>query len=389
MKSHLLVQVLTQKHKKLVIYFMDEKVKRIVKAIIPLSVRNGIRSFKSALWKNEQIITGFFSQRKSFSKYDGDIVVLIGVPEHGNLGDQAIAFAEKNFLSDLIRNKAICYITEYGFYNKYLRLKQYIRRNPGSIILWHGGGNIGEIYKFHESMRLFAVKHFHNTKLVILPQTIDYTDDSSKLQYAKRIYNKHPGIVIFARERESYIKAKNYFSNCLVYMVPDIVLTYRPFFNEERKNHVLLCIRNDEEIYVKTKKRIDGIVDLLKKNKIQYAITDTCDEKEYSCEFEKQGKKLFEKWKEFASSRVVITDRLHGMIFALITNTPCIALDNSTGKVSSFYHTWLEDSKVLLVENDDDLNRAMDYITNSSLKVTKLDAFSIEDFFKDLISEIS
>ena len=172
-------------------------------------------------------------------------------------------------------------------------------------------------------------------------------------------------------------------------MVPDIVLTYRPFLNEERKNHVLLCVRNDEEIYVKTKKRIDAIIDLLKNNKIQYSMTDTCDEKEYSCKFEKQGEKLFEKWEEFTSSRVVITDRLHGMIFALITNTPCIALDNSTGKVSSFYHTWLEDSKVLLVENDDDLNRAMDYITNSSLKVTKLDAFSIEDFFKDLISEIS
>lgn len=369
--------------------FMNEKVKRIVKAIIPLSVRNGIRSFKSALWKNEQIIIGFFLQGKSFSKYEGDIVFLIGVPEHGNLGDQAIAFAEKKFLSDLIKDKAICYITEYGFYNKYLRLKQYIRRNPGSIILWHGGGNIGDIYKFHESMRLFAVKHFHNTKLVILPQTIDYTDDSSNLRYAKGIYNKHPSIVMFTRERESYIKAKKYFSDCLVYMVPDTVLTYRPFLNEERKNHVLLCIRNDEEIYAKTKMRIDGIIDLLKKNKIQYSITDTRDEKEYSCKFEKQGEKLIEKWKEFASSRAVVTDRLHGMIFALITDTPCIALDNSTGKVSSFYHTWLEDSKVLLMENDDDLNKVIDYIINSSLNVTKFDTFNMKDLYKDLINEIS
>lgn len=77
------------------------------------------------------------------------------------------------------------------------------------------------------------------------------------------------------------------------------------------------------------------------------------------------------------------------MIFALITNTPCIALDNSTGKVSSFYHTWLEDSKVLLVENDDDLNKIIDYITNSSLKVTKFDTFNIKDLYKDLINEIS
>ncbi len=39
---------------------------------------------------------------------------------------------------------------------------------------------------------------------------------------------------------------------------------------------------------------------------------------------------LNSKFAEFLSSGLVITDRLHGMIFAAITGTPCIALDNKS-----------------------------------------------------------
>lgn len=44
----------------------------------------------------------------------------------------------------------------------------------------------------------------------------------------------------------------------------------------------------------------------------------------------------------FASSRVVITDRLHGMIFAAITGTPCVVLSNSNHKIQGVYE-WIKD----------------------------------------------
>ena len=43
---------------------------------------------------------------------------------------------------------------------------------------------------------------------------------------------------------------------------------------------------------------------------------------------------------EFRKSKLVVTDRLHGMLFAAITGTPCIALGNSSGKVKGVYD-WL------------------------------------------------
>lgn len=38
----------------------------------------------------------------------------------------------------------------------------------------------------------------------------------------------------------------------------------------------------------------------------------------------------------------MVTDRLHGMIFAYLAGTPCVFLDNKTKKVSGVYNTWLK-----------------------------------------------
>ena len=48
-------------------------------------------------------------------------------------------------------------------------------------------------------------------------------------------------------------------------------------------------------------------------------------------------------WTAFKKSKVVVTDRLHGMIFCAITKTPCVAIDNSNHKISGVYDAWLKD----------------------------------------------
>ena len=48
-------------------------------------------------------------------------------------------------------------------------------------------------------------------------------------------------------------------------------------------------------------------------------------------------------WLAFALSKLVVTDRLHGMIFCVITGTPCLAIDSSNARVSRFYTAWLQD----------------------------------------------
>ena len=45
---------------------------------------------------------------------------------------------------------------------------------------------------------------------------------------------------------------------------------------------------------------------------------------------------LNKKFREFSERNLIITDRLHGMIFAAITGTPCVAMDNISHKILVF-----------------------------------------------------
>ena len=57
-------------------------------------------------------------------------------------------------------------------------------------------------------------------------------------------------------------------------------------------------------------------------------------------------------------SKIFVTDRLHGMIFATITGTPCIAMANSSGKVKGV-HKWISQNNdfVKFVENFEDFEK--------------------------------
>lgn len=47
------------------------------------------------------------------------------------------------------------------------------------------------------------------------------------------------------------------------------------------------------------------------------------------------------KMQKFMNAKLVVTDRLHGMLFAAITGTPCIVFSNYNQKVSGTYE-WIK-----------------------------------------------
>ena len=51
---------------------------------------------------------------------------------------------------------------------------------------------------------------------------------------------------------------------------------------------------------------------------------------------------------KFSKAELVITDRLHGMIFSVITKTPCLVFDNKNHKISETYTAWLKDCNYIL-----------------------------------------
>lgn len=76
-----------------------------------------------------------------------------------------------------------------------------------------------------------------------------------------------------------------------------------------------------------------------------------------------------EKLNEFSKNELVITDRLHGMIFSVITGTPCIAINNLSSKVQGVYR-WIQELDYVVCcrpnEIDENLIRSMMKKSSSS-----------------------
>ena len=115
------------------------------------------------------------------------------------------------------------------------------------------------------------------------------------------------------------------------------IVTYLNYSNENyKRDGVMICFRLDKE-KVLSKEDEMKIKNILMDNyeikNIRYI--DTVLPGRFS--FSKGKRKLLKLLKEIAHTKIFITDRLHGMIFAAITGTPCIALANSSGKVKGVF----------------------------------------------------
>lgn len=79
---------------------------------------------------------------------------------------------------------------------------------------------------------------------------------------------------------------------------------------------------------------------------------------------------------EISQLDIVITDRLHGMIFCYITGTPCIVFDNDNHKISETYKKWLKETcNYIILLEDTKTDILIDSI--SKLKQIKKEEYTI------------
>ena len=99
---------------------------------------------------------------------------------------------------------------------------------------------------------------------------------------------------------------------------------------------------------------------------------------------ENRQREVTKKLKEFSEAKLIVTDRLHGMIFAALTNTPCIALSNSNGKVQAVYE-WIKENEYIIFA--DDIEQIPNILQNLDLnKNYTYDRKQVQSSFSDLIS---
>lgn len=316
---------------------MEKMIRKILKKVLPLELCKRLNTFYT--YHIIRSVMGYVKYSKLYRKTKNGVIYLIGTPTHPNLGDQAIAIAEIKYLKSVLPDYRIHEITDEDYYAQFFCLKRTISKQDKIIL--HGGGNMGIQYYSHEKIRLHVVKHFLNNKIIIFPQSVDYGKTSigkRKMMKTVRIFQKHMDLHIIAREKYSYEILKKYFKNIDIIFVPDIVLTLDKQNSRVKRNKIILCLREDCE-----RKLSDDVQNRLreyfsqKENVIEIDMTlDTRIEPDQRINI------LEKRWKLFQEARYVITDRLHGMIFSIITGTPCIVFENYNHKIKGVY-LWLKD----------------------------------------------
>ena len=91
-----------------------------------------------------------------------------------------------------------------------------------------------------------------------------------------------------------------------------------------------------------TDEKIEEIISIAQESDEHIKFTDTVVD--YNISTKDRKKEVSQKLEEFSKAKLVITDRLHGMVFAYLTATPCIVFSNYNYKVEGVYK-WIKEKK--------------------------------------------
>ena len=323
-------------------------------------------------------------QRKYEIKDNRPKIYIIGESDNGNVGDLAITLLHYKIVRESLNsNVEIVRILYSNFWEYFQWLKDNIHSQD--LITIPGGGNIGDVYVEAEMIRQIIINEFPNNQIIIFPSTVYFQDRSKKNELYSRsfkIYNKHRNVTLYVRENYSYEFVKKNYPKCKAELMPDIVLSYR--YDEEytRKNEILLCIRNDVE-RILTEKQINEIYEICEKQCDKVMFTDTfvpniyadCDEIRYEV--------VTKKLDEFAKARLIITDRLHGMILAYISKTPCVVLSNNNYKIKGVYEWIKEEQGIEYIDDICEIEGAIKKVENH-FYTKKIKSFS----YKKLVDQL-
>ncbi|MBK8055090.1 MAG: polysaccharide pyruvyl transferase family protein [Saprospiraceae bacterium] len=278
-------------------------------------------------------------------------ILVFFTPDYGNLGDLAIYDSQIKFFKDTLPWHEIVEIplkkTIEGVF--FFRNKMF----ENDLVTLLGGGCFGDLNVEVELYRQMIVRKFENSFIVSFPQTVNFSTTRSGqkiLNKSKRIYCKHNRLLITVRDINSFNFIKSNFPKVETMLIPDLVF-YKNISSKYRRIGIKVSLRKDKEIDNDERKSLaeSRLFEIFERNIEEISniieVTNTSI-------MEIQQYELKQLLIKIASSRIVITDRLHGMIFCYITQTPCIVINDKYKKVQGSYN-WIKKAPFIKFLNID------------------------------------
>lgn len=276
----------------------------------------------------------------------GKKVLFMDYPLYNNVGDWLIYHGTMKLLKDLGCKIQAQYCT-HNFQNSFNKSIP-----EDWIILLHGGGNFGDIYDVHQNLRREVIQRFPRNKIICMPQSVHFNKPENFLKEAD-VYNNHPDITIHVRDRESFAFLAEYLLESKLRLTPDMASTLIGSWEwNKNSSNTLFFRRKDKEAPAKQDNLENSFdwVDMFSSfdRKLMGKIMRLAKlEKKYSRNLGAAFLWSHCTWfilrkanRTFSPYQTVDTDRLHGMIFALLLGKDVILRDNSYGKIKRYTKLW-------------------------------------------------
>lgn len=326
---------------------------------------NILKKTKKALIPFYQWIATFLSRKELVLPDGKNRAFVFLTPDYGNIGDLAIGYAQQKFLEDNLPGYTVFSIPVADTYIYLRHIKKNIKQ--GDVIFLVGGGSFGDLYPKADFGRVFLAKYFRKNKICFFPQTMVFRDTeygNRRLVETRRAFAACNDLTLVARETQSYAAMRKEFSN-KVLLSPDIVFSLLPDMQAktaEARDGIVFTLRADEEKFVAQEKE-DALIHFVKAHYGPVHFRDTAvDPAKF--DYAKKDFYIQDTLDLYRRSQLVITDRLHGMIFAFITGTPCIVLPNSNHKIQGTYDDWLMGCNYITLLGDVDLETVRQTLNN-------------------------
>jgi|SRR5665647_2879355 len=284
--------------------------------------------------------------------------VLYDLPYHTNIGDTLIWEGELSFLGNLSYK---CIDTASITTCTFPKLQN------DTIILFHGGGNLGDLYHEHIEFLIKLTEKYPSNRILVFPQTVFY-NDKIRLQCDAELLATHKDLILCARDNESYSLLKTFFSNTIL-LLPDMAFCIPTLeLNKYRTiegNKTLLLKRSDCELDNEKIPLLPPEIDCKDWPTFEHRLNDGVFIGKVISTLSKLnlpiiGGKINKLWDFYAyrvyrkdllrigvkfvsQYRYIYSTRLHVFILAILLHKEVKIIDNSYKKNSTFYNTWLKD----------------------------------------------
>lgn len=286
---------------------------------------------------------------------------LLDFPNHSNCGDSAIWLGERALLRRHRAHIAYTCATE-NYCERVLRMTM-----PEGTVLLHGGGNFGDLWARHHTLRLQVLESLRDYKVIQLPQSLHFdASDRECFERTARAIAQHPDFTLLVRDHNSLAIGERLGARTVLcpdsahYL--DLARTVAPDVD------CFVLARQDKEATQSLSGEVIGALgvgvdraDWLEEPPMplvldRLALTMFRGAFRRPRVFHRLFQPLYLRYFDalaqqrvrrgaglLCRGRVVLTDRLHAHILSSLMEIPNVVLDNSYGKVHEYIRCWMAD----------------------------------------------